>query len=103
MEENQIITSNGQFFPLADQGTDGLKNFQSHIPICHGITPQDVRLWYTSLTQHASSCGFYFHPYFCFRSSAPSLSGFTCGFDTPAITGVTGSPFVPATLGKAVV
>ena len=34
---------------------------------------------------------------------APSLSGFTCGFDTPAIAGVTGSPLVPTTLGKPAV
>ena len=42
-DANRIITSNGQFFPLADQGVDGVKNFQNHVPICHGITPQDVR------------------------------------------------------------
>ena len=102
-DANRIITSNGQFFPLADQGTDGLKNFQNQVPICHRITPQNDRSWYTSLIQHASSCGFYVHPYFCFRSLAPSLSGFTCGYDTPAITGVAGSPLVPATLYKPAV
>ena len=26
-DANQIITSNGQFVPLADQGTNGVKNF----------------------------------------------------------------------------
>ena len=48
-------------------------------------------------------CGFYVHPYFCFRSLAPSLSGFTCGFDTPVVTGVTGSVLVPATVGTATI
>ena len=61
--------------------------------------------WYTinSLTQHAFSWGFYVHPYFCFRSLAPSLSDFTCGFDTPAVTAVTGSALVPATIGTSTI
>ena len=39
---NRIITQNGQLFPLADQGNDGLKNFQNNISFCHGVTPKDV-------------------------------------------------------------
>ena len=88
---------NGQFFPLADQGADGLKNFQNHVPVCHGTSHQAIRSWYISFTKHASNCGLYVHPYFCYRPSVPDLNGFTCGYDAPAVTGVTYSPLVPAT------
>ena len=94
---NRIITWNGQFFPLADQGNDGLKMFQNNIPSCNGTSPQEVCSWYISLTQHASTCGFYVHPYFCFRPSIASLVVFTCGFDISPTAAVIGSPYVPAT------
>ena len=102
-DANRIITRNGQFFPLADQGTDGLKNFANNISVCHGITPQHVRQWYHTFVQHSSGCGLYAHPYYCFRPSAPSLLGFTCGFDKPAVVGVTGSPLIAATTGSAAI
>ena len=48
---------------------------------------------------HASNCGFCVHPYFSFPPLVPSLCGFTCGFDTPAVTAIAGSSFIPATAG----
>ena len=41
---NRIITWNGQYFPLIDQGNEELKTFYNNIPPCHGISPQAVRL-----------------------------------------------------------
>lgn len=41
-DSNCIITWNGQFFPLADQGNDGLKTCFNNIPPCHGTSPQAV-------------------------------------------------------------
>ena len=43
IDANLIITSNGQFFTLADQGNNGLKMFQNNIPSCNGTFPQEVR------------------------------------------------------------
>ena len=97
-DANRIITSNGQFFTLADQGTDGLKNFQNYVPVCHGLTPEDIRSWYTSFTEHTSACGYYVHPYFCYRPSIPDLNGFTFGYDIPAVVGVPYSALIPATV-----
>ena len=102
-DANRTITQNGQFFPLADQGNDGRKMFLNNIPSYHGTCPQAVRSCYYYFTQHASTCGFYVHPYFCFRHSAASLKGFTCGFDTPAVTAVVRSPYIPTTLGVVAV
>ena len=103
IDANRIITRNGQFFPLVDQCNDGLKMFLNNIPSYHGTSPQAVRSWYHCFTQHASTCGFYVHPYSCFRPSTVSLMGFTCEFDTPDIAAVVGSPYIPATIGVATV
>ena len=91
------------FFPLADQGNDGLNIFLNNIPSCHGTSPQAVCSWCICFTQHASTCGFYVHPYFYFRLSATSLMGFTCGFDIPPTTAIVGSPYIPTTSGVAAV
>ena len=40
IDVNRNITGNGQFFPLADQGNDGLKIFLNNIPSCHGTFSQ---------------------------------------------------------------
>ena len=86
--------------------------FQDNIPTCHGTSPHAVCSWYVSFTTHASTCGFYVHPYFCFCPSTPSLMGFTCGHDTPGTAAVVGSSFilavpaviaVPQAMGVAVV
>ena len=61
-DSNRIITQNGQYLPLADQGNDGLKMFLNNIPPYHGTSPQAVRLWYHYFTVHASTYGCYVHP-----------------------------------------
>ena len=38
IDANRIITRNGQFFPLADQGNEGLKMFLNNIPSCNGTS-----------------------------------------------------------------
>ena len=43
-DSNRIITQNGQFSPLVDQGNDGLKKFLNNIPPCHGTSLQAVQL-----------------------------------------------------------
>ena len=83
-DSNQIIALNEQYFPLIKQGTNGLKSFYSNVLVCNGTTSHDIHLWYKQFVQHASTCGIYVHPYFCFRAAAKSLIGCTCGFDTAA-------------------
>ena len=100
-DSNCIITRNGQYFSLVDQGNEDLKAFFNNIPPCHGDTdtPQTGCLWYHYFTIHASTCGFYLYPYFCFRPSANSLYVFACGYYTPAgptIATVAVLPAVPA-------
>ena len=41
---NQIIAHNGQYFPLADQGTDGLKSFYSNFPVSNETTAHNIHL-----------------------------------------------------------
>ena len=45
-ESNQIITQNGQYFPLADQSNKGPKTFCNNIPPYHDTSPQEGQLWY---------------------------------------------------------
>ena len=86
-DSNHIITRNGQYFPLSDQGTDGLNSFYLNVPLCNSTPAHNTRLWYERFVQHASMCGLYIHPYFCVRTGANFLTGFTYGFDivTPLV------------------
>ena len=61
---NRIIVKNGQFFPLVDQGNDGLKSFYNNVPVYHSLLPQDVYLQYYFFTIHTSSCGMYVDLYY---------------------------------------
>ena len=46
------------------------------------ITPATLRMWYKRFVAHGLSSGVYVHPYYCFRPTANSDHGFTCGTDT---------------------
>ena len=37
-----VVTRDGQFFALADQGTPGLKQFFQSIPTCLGTSPEAI-------------------------------------------------------------
>ena len=73
----------------------------NNIPSCHDTTPQAVRAWYTHFTAHISSSGYYIHPHWYFRPSVNSPTGFTCGYNTLAVTAtaaVASSPYIPQIL-----
>ena len=79
---DRLITRDGTYFHLRDQGGAQEKLFIQNTPTCHGPTPPDIRAWYAAFTVHAASKGYYIHPYFCFRKeSMNSTYGFSAGAD----------------------
>ena len=88
-DSNQIMTRDGQFLSLVDQGNSGLKVFLARVPSCIGTSPEAVQTWYMLFTKMAATTGFYLHPYFCFRKHTDSNYRFTCGFDVAPVATVT--------------
>ena len=79
---DRLITKDGTYFHLRDQGGAQEKLFIQNTPICSGKSPSEVRAWYMAFTVHAASKGYYIHPYFCFRrESMNSTYGFSAGID----------------------
>ena len=89
---NQLISRNGQFISLADQGNSGLLVFLASVPSCNGMSAESIRTWYMLFTKIAATTGFYLHPYFCFWKHSNSDYGFTSGFDTAPVAHI---PDVP--------
>ena len=52
-DSNHFITRNGQHFPLAGHGIDGLKSFYLNVLVCNGITSHNIHLWCGCFVQHA--------------------------------------------------
>ena len=78
----RLITRDGSYFHLRDQGGAQEKLFIQNTPICTGNSPAEIRAWYMAFTVHAASKGYYIHPYFCFRTdSMNSNFGFSAGID----------------------
>ena len=44
LDLNQLISQNGQFFPLANQGNSGLKVYLTSVPSCNGVSAEPVHI-----------------------------------------------------------
>ena len=95
---NILITRDGYMFraytekAIEKRFTHDTPEFDSNTR----LTPASVRMWYKRFVKHGLSSGVYVHPYYCFRPSANSDTGFTCGNDTDCVRYDLPSAFAPA-------